>query len=82
MSIVALWTASGSSSFSSSTSDSVGGRPLSQCFIGLIQAHVVDDHPIDHAVLTEGDAVRQLQGCACWAAAAIGGYASEPDEPG
>jgi len=28
-------------------------------------------------VLTEGDAVRQLQGCACWAAATIGGYASD-----
>jgi len=43
----------------------------------LIQAHVVDDHPIDHAVLTEADMVRQLQGCACWAAARIGDHASE-----
>ena len=41
---------------------------------------MVDDHPIDHAVLTEGDAVRQLQGCACWAAAAVGRNASEPDD--
>ena len=48
----------------------------------LIQAHVAGDHPIDHAVLTEGGAVRQLRGCACRAAATIGGYASEPDEPG
>ena len=41
---------------------------------------MVDDHPIDHAVLTEGDAVRQLQGCACWVAAAVGVNASEPDD--
>ena len=59
---MALWTASSSSSFSSSTSDKRRRKTAFAVPYRLIQAHVIDGHPIDHAVLTEADAVRQLRG--------------------